>query len=326
MVSIYLTTNLKLGKPTSDEKYNVQVQNANMDILDSSIIHKVDKIAGMGLSSNDYTTEEKNKLSGIEPGAQRNTINGIKGEAESSYRTGEVNITKANIGLNNVPNVATNDQTPTFSEAITRTNIVSGEKLSVILGKIKKWFSDLKAVAFSGSYNDLKDKPDIPSVPTSLKNPNTLTFTGAVTGSYDGSENKTVAIPTGTNNLMATMPGTWLDATQGKILNDKIASQNINFANKLNKKANLTGVNDFRDTQRVTKNIDLIPSKYAEVQFVSQAEYNINNRSRASYGFHNAGVNAGTLYLDIDGHLKFLNNSGTIYTIQMTQSGAMALY
>jgi hypothetical protein len=34
----------------------------------------------------------------------------------------------------------------------------------------------------------------IPTFPTSLKNPNALTFTGAVTGTYDGSVAKTVSI------------------------------------------------------------------------------------------------------------------------------------
>ena len=32
-------------------------------------------------------------------------------------------------------------------------------------------------------------------IPTSIKNPNALKFTGASTGSYDGSEEKTIAIP-----------------------------------------------------------------------------------------------------------------------------------
>jgi hypothetical protein len=68
---------------------------------------------------------------------------------------------KTNIGIGNVPNVATNDQTPTFLEESTRTNIASCDKLSLIFGKIKKFFSDLKAVAFSGSYNDLSNTPDL---------------------------------------------------------------------------------------------------------------------------------------------------------------------
>lgn len=37
---------------------------------------------------------------------------------------------------------------PTFSEAVTRTNITSGDKLSTLFGKIKKWFTDLKNGAF----------------------------------------------------------------------------------------------------------------------------------------------------------------------------------
>lgn len=41
------------------------------------------------------------------------------------------------------------DTTVTFTEATTRTNISTGEKLSVLFGKIKKWFSDLKAHAFT---------------------------------------------------------------------------------------------------------------------------------------------------------------------------------
>jgi hypothetical protein len=72
-------------------------------------------------------------------------------------------VTKAQVGLGNVPNVATNDQTPTFTTASSRTNLASGEKLSVSLGKISKYFTDLKAVAFSGSYNDLTNTPTIPT-------------------------------------------------------------------------------------------------------------------------------------------------------------------
>lgn len=67
---------------------------------------KVDKADGKGLSTNDYTTAEKNKLAGIADGAQVNTITGVKGDSESTYRTGNVNITKQNIGLDNVDNTA----------------------------------------------------------------------------------------------------------------------------------------------------------------------------------------------------------------------------
>ena len=52
--------------------------------------------------------------------------------------------------------------------------------------------SDVVAV----SIMRLASKDDIPTIPTVLPNPNTLTFTGAVNDSYDGSKAKTVNIPT----------------------------------------------------------------------------------------------------------------------------------
>ena len=50
-------------------------------------------------------------------------------------------------------------QEPEFTVADKRENIASKEKMPKILGKIAKFFSDLKAVAFTGSYKDLTDKP-----------------------------------------------------------------------------------------------------------------------------------------------------------------------
>lgn len=87
---------------------------------------------------------------------------------------------KSEVGLGNVPNVTTNDQTPTFAQASARTNITSGEKLSVIFGKIMKWFADLKTIAFTGSYNDLSNKPTIPASVRVKGNAETSYHTGDV--------------------------------------------------------------------------------------------------------------------------------------------------
>lgn len=46
--------------------------------------------------------------------------------------------------------------------------------------------------------NHTHTKSQITDFPSSLKNPNAITFTGAVTGTYDGSTAKTVDIPTKT--------------------------------------------------------------------------------------------------------------------------------
>ena len=65
-------------------------------------------------------------------------------------------VTKKQIGLELVPNVGTDDQTPTFEEAEERENIVSEEKVSVIFGKVRKWFSDLKGAAFCSVANNME--------------------------------------------------------------------------------------------------------------------------------------------------------------------------
>ena len=46
-------------------------------------------------------------------------------------------VTKSQVGLGNVPNVATNDQTPTYSDATTLATLSSGEKISIAFAKIK---------------------------------------------------------------------------------------------------------------------------------------------------------------------------------------------
>lgn len=51
---------------------------AAQETLQSDIDGKVDKVTGKGLSTNDYTTDEKNKLKGIAAGAQVNVIETVK--------------------------------------------------------------------------------------------------------------------------------------------------------------------------------------------------------------------------------------------------------
>ena len=73
-----------------------------------------------------------------------------------------------------------------FTTAANRDNLTSGEELQTSLGKIKKWFSDLKNVAFTGSYNDLSNTPTIPSTAAdvgALPNNATVSITGAANGS-----------------------------------------------------------------------------------------------------------------------------------------------
>lgn len=71
---------------------------ADLSALETQLGTKVTQVSGKGLSTNDYTTTEKNKLAGIAAGAQVNSITGIKGAAEETYRIGNVNLTPSDIG------------------------------------------------------------------------------------------------------------------------------------------------------------------------------------------------------------------------------------
>ena len=58
-------------------------------------------------------------------------------------------------------NMESSDMTTAFTESKMRENIKSGEKHRVLFGKIQKFFTDLKTVAFSGKYGDLSERPTL---------------------------------------------------------------------------------------------------------------------------------------------------------------------
>ena len=86
------------------------------------------------------------------------------------------------------------DVTVTFTESGSRININTTEKLSVLFGKIKKYFTDLKTVAFTGSYTDLSNKPT--SLPADGGNADTATKLQTARNingvTFDGTQNITI--------------------------------------------------------------------------------------------------------------------------------------
>lgn len=170
--------------PTPPTKTS-DLQNDSNFVADANYVH----------TDNNFTTTEQSKLSGIAAGAEVN----VQSDWTEADNTSDAYIAnKPNLAavatsgsyadLSNKPTIpdelsdlqddATHrtvtdtekstwngkvSDNPTFTEAATRANIASGESFATILGKIKKFFTDLKTVAFSGSYNDLSDKPTIPA-------------------------------------------------------------------------------------------------------------------------------------------------------------------
>lgn len=86
-------------------------------------------------------------------------------------------------------------------------------------------------VATSGDYNDLNNKPTIPSIPGSLPNPYAITFTGYQSKTYNGSAAVSVAIPSKVSELTRDV-----DFAIRASDNNLIAHGNeFNFANKTQK-------------------------------------------------------------------------------------------
>ena len=102
--------------------------------------------------------------------------------------------------------------TAVFQDASSRANLESGEKLSVLFGKISKWLTDLKTVCFTGSYNDLSNRPNLHAVATS--------------GNYNQLNNRptigAAASRSVVNNATTTSDGTVLDGRMGKTLMDRL--------------------------------------------------------------------------------------------------------
>lgn len=126
------------------------------------VSNKVDKIAGKGLSTNDLTTALKSNYDTAYTHSQSDHARTDATKVEASTTNGNIKIngaetavythpsgtnphgtTKSDVGLGNVPNVTTNDQTPSYTEATSLTKLTSGEKLSVAFGKISKAITDL---------------------------------------------------------------------------------------------------------------------------------------------------------------------------------------
>ena len=77
--------------------------------------------------------------------------------------------TPGEVGLGNVPNVSTNNQTPTYNAATSLTGLTSGERLSVAFGKISKAITDLISHINNKSNPHGATAAQVGAVPTSRK-------------------------------------------------------------------------------------------------------------------------------------------------------------
>jgi len=100
---------------------------------------------------------------------------------------------------------------PTFTMAGSRANIASGETLSVLFGKISKWFNDLKDLAFiakSGSGTDYLAGDGtwqaFPTIPTVNDATLTITQNGSSQGTFTANASSNATIDIDTDEWFAT--------------------------------------------------------------------------------------------------------------------------
>lgn len=157
---------------TVEEALNSAIgKKANQTELDTHIgndtIHITSDERTKWNDANDKKHEHDNKSvldditsESVEKWNNGSSLTGIKGDAEASYRRGNVNLTPANIGAVSTGG-DTAENTTAFTAASARENLKSGESHATLFGKIVKWFSDLKEVAFTGKipWADVTGKP-----------------------------------------------------------------------------------------------------------------------------------------------------------------------
>lgn len=150
-------------------------------------------------NAKDYVDQAISNLVGGAP----ETLNTLK-EISDALAESEEAVAAIDSAIGNKLNKTgdSKDNTVTFTQASTRENIASDEAHATLFGKISKWFADLKTVAFSGSYNDLSDKPTIPTVNnatlTIQKNGTTVkTFTANASSNVTAN----ITVPTKTSEL-----------------------------------------------------------------------------------------------------------------------------
>lgn len=110
-----------------------------------------------------------------------------------------------------------------FQETTNRQQISSGDEIKTLFGKIKKWFSDLKTVAFTGRYKDLLDKPYLPS----KRNFKQETYLFNSTG---GKRYVKIAQISPINNINSSMVGITLKLINGDYQMCSLATVHFGFA------------------------------------------------------------------------------------------------
>jgi len=191
------------------------------------------------------TSADRTKLNGIASGANKTTVdsslsssstNPVQNKVVNSALAGKSNTNHTHDLSTMINTLSIGSSTPTdddyfvsqYAGGGTTTTTYHRRPVKALLEYIKK---GLAKVATSGSYNDLSNKPTIPSVGNGTI---TIKQAGAVKGSFTTNQSGATTIELTDNNtntwrgiqdnLTSSSTTDSLSAAQGKVLNDKFAS------------------------------------------------------------------------------------------------------
>ena len=174
--------------------------------VNTALGNKVDKVSGKGLSTNDYTTDEKNKLSGIADGAEvnQNAFSNIKVGSTTIEADGKTDTLEiSGSGIINITADATNDKiTISASNAVTS---VAGKTGAVTL---------VKGDVGLGNVDNTADANKTVKAATSAQTADSAKAV-ALSGVSNADDLKAIEALTGTSGLLKkTAANTWiLDTT-----------------------------------------------------------------------------------------------------------------
>lgn len=155
-------------------------------------------------------------------------------------------VTKSQVGLGNVPNVATNDQTPTYSDTTTLVTLSSGEKISIAFAKIK--------LAITTLINHLANK----------SNPHGVTKSQVGLGNVENKSSATIRGELTKGNVTTALgftPANQTDMTNAQDAITQLNSDKVDKADKANVKWIITGIDTsakiiFSNCSEITKKVD----------------------------------------------------------------------
>ncbi len=123
---------------TENERQQTEIDSLNAEV---EVIHTKDSSQDKEISAlHDTDRDQQMSIDSLDGRADTLEL-GIRMHVSDTDNPHRVN--KSQVGLGNVPNVATNDQTPTYTMAPSLTDLSSGEKLSSAFGKLMKAVSSL---------------------------------------------------------------------------------------------------------------------------------------------------------------------------------------